>query len=245
MSSLITTGDQPDFLAMCGAVAKSGLGGIRTPEQAFAMAAQALADDPQGADSPMAFLRALGRAQRDFHLINGKPSMKAETMLARFQGAGGKVRWGEYSDKRCEATFSHPQGGDVTIDWTLERARQAGLIKAGPWTTHPRAMLRSRVISEAIRTVFPGILSGAYTPDEVDEISAPAQQPATVVIAADGDKTKARSLYLKVAAADAQAAKDLHAQHPTAAAFCTAAEAWLADREPIVIEEPQTQESAP
>jgi len=220
---------------MCASVAKSGLGGLKTPEQAFAMAAQALADDPQGAESPMAFLRALGRAQRDFHIINGRPTMKAETMLARFQAAGGKVVWEEYSDQRCSAQFSHPQGGSIVLDWTMARAKSAGLIKPGPWMTHPRAMLRSRVISEAIRTVYPGILSGSYTPDEIEEIAAPAP-PVRVEAQDTAGKDRARALYLKVTTIDGAAAKDLHARSGgNPAEFCALAEQWLADREPVVI----------
>lgn len=235
-----TTTNQPDMLAMCASVARSGIGGIKTAEQAFALTAIALAEDTQAGDSPVAFLRALGRAQRDYHLLNGRPAMKAETMLSRFQAAGGKVAWGEYSDKRCEATFAHPQGGTITIEWTIDRAKAAGLVRAGPWTAHPRAMLRSRVISEAIRTVFPGVLGGAYTPDEAEEVGMPDVAPvvqiqATATQDAQHAKDEARRLYAEIAATDAQVAKDLKSQangDPTA--FISLAKEHLT---PVVIDD--------
>src|SRR5262245_46289469 len=47
-------------------------------------------------------------ALKIYHLIEGKPSMKAEAMLARFQEHGGTVQWLERSDQRVVGVFSHP-----------------------------------------------------------------------------------------------------------------------------------------
>ncbi|MBK8184776.1 MAG: hypothetical protein IPK63_18615 [Candidatus Competibacteraceae bacterium] len=46
-------------------------------------------------------------------------------------------------------------------------AKRANLAGKDLWKQYPRAMLRARVISEGIRTVYPGVLSGMYTPEEV------------------------------------------------------------------------------
>ena len=43
------------------------------------------------------------------------------------------------------------------------------------WKNYPRAMLRARVVSEGIRTVFPGVVLGVYTPEEVQDIPNPPQ----------------------------------------------------------------------
>ena len=40
------------------------------------------------------------------------------------------------------------------------------------WKKYPRQMLRSRVISEGVRTVFPGATSGLYEVGEVQDIVA-------------------------------------------------------------------------
>ena len=91
-------------------------------------------------------------------------------MLARFQSNGGKVEWHDYTDEIVSGTFSHPSGGSVRIDWTIDRARQAGVYGKNPtWKSYPRAMLRSRCISEGIRTVFPGVSVGVYTVEEVQD----------------------------------------------------------------------------
>lgn len=216
-----------DFADACAAVAKSRLGGIATPEQALTLASIALADDNEASDSPISFLRALGKASRDFHIISGKPALKADAMLARFQHAGGTVSWGEYSDKRCEGTFSHPRGGSITLDWTIERAKAAGLVKAGPWQAHPRAMLRARVISEAIRTIFPGVISGLYTDDEILE----SQAPKTAIVEAPEQtdlRAKANEAFEALSLINPSLAKDLRKQSGgDAATFIDLANAYL------------------
>lgn len=146
-----------DIERMSVAVAKSGLFGIKSPDQAMALMLIAQAEGLHPAI-----------AARDYHIIQGRPALKADAMLARFQSAGGRVKWIEMSDRRVAAEFSHPQGGTVEIDWTPERARQAG-ISNDMHKKYPRQMLRARVISEGIRTVFPGVVVGTYTPEEIAE----------------------------------------------------------------------------
>jgi hypothetical protein len=97
-------------------------------------------------------------------------------MMARFQQQGGKVDWKTLTDEEVTATFSHPSGGSATITWTFEQARKAGLTGKDNWKNYPRAMLRARVVSEGIRTVFPGVVLGVYTPEEVQDIPT---QPKT------------------------------------------------------------------
>jgi hypothetical protein len=141
---------------MAATVAKSGLFGMKTQEQALTLMALAQSEGIH----PMT-------AVRDYHIIEGRPSLKADTMLARFQQAGGRVEWLSLTDKKVEARFTHPQAGAATIDWTIERAQSAGLAGRNVWKAYPRAMLRSRVISEGVRTVYPGVIAGVYTPEEI------------------------------------------------------------------------------
>ena len=162
MSQLITV-DQ--IQTMANAVVKSQLFGMKTVEQATALMLIAQAEGYHPA-----------LAARDYHIIQGRPTLKAETMMARFQQQGGKVDWKTLTDEEVTATFSHPSGGSATITWTFEQARKAGLTGKDNWKHYPRAMLRARVVSEGIRTVFPGVVLGVYTPEEVQDIPT---QPKT------------------------------------------------------------------
>lgn len=148
-----------DMERMAGVIAQSGLFGVKHPIQALALMLVAQSEGLHPAS-----------AARDYHVIQGRPTLKTDAMLARFQAAGGRVQWHDYSDAVVSATFTHAAGGAVKIEWTIERAKAAGLTGKEVWKQYPRAMLRARVISEGIRTVYPGVLSGMYAPEEVRDM---------------------------------------------------------------------------
>lgn len=127
--------------------------------------------------SIMLIAQAEGRspalAVRDYHIIQGRPALKADAMLARFQQEGGVVNWVEYTDAKVSGEFSHPKSSPkpVTITWTIDMAKRIGIANKDNWRNYPRAMLRSRCISEGVRTVYPGIAVGVYTIEEVQDFA--------------------------------------------------------------------------
>lgn len=145
------------------AIAASGLFGVRTTEQAIALMAIAQAEGMHPA-----------LAARDYHIIDGRPALRADAMLARFQRAGGRVKWEAMTADKCAAVFIHPTAcpDGVRVEWTMEDARRAGLATRQNWQRYPRAMLRARVISEGIRACYPDPVVGVYTPEEVVDIVA-------------------------------------------------------------------------
>lgn len=160
MSALVNYNATPvsDLERMAKAFAASRLFGVQNVDQALALMLVAQAEGRHPAS-----------AAQDYHIISGRPAKKADAMLRDFLAAGGKVEWHALTDDQADATFSHPSGGVARIDWTAERAKQAGI--ANPmWKKYPRQMLRSRVVSEGVRTVCPGATSGMYVPEEVQDI---------------------------------------------------------------------------
>jgi hypothetical protein len=147
---------------MALAVANSGLFGIKTPEAAMSLMLISIAEG-----------RHPALAARDYDIIQGRPAKKSEAMLRDFLQSGGSVEWHELTDDIADATFSHPQGGKVRITWDMARAKQAGLAGRDMFRKFPRQMLRSRVVSEGIRTTCPMATSGMYVPEEVQEFDAP------------------------------------------------------------------------
>jgi hypothetical protein len=155
-------------------VAKSNLFGMKTPEQALALMCLAQAEGVH----PMI-------AVRDYHIIDGKPSLKADTMLARFLESGGAVEWHCMTDQKCDATFHHPKSlKPVRLDWTIERATTAGLAQKTNWRGYARAMLRSRVIAEGVRACNPGVIVGKYTPEELEAVEVIQRDASTPALAA-------------------------------------------------------------
>ena len=169
-----------DMERMAMAIAKSGLFGLKTPEAALALM---LISHAEGLHPAM--------AARDFDIIQGRPAKKAEAMQRDFLAAGGKIEWHEMTDERASATFSHPAGGTLRIEWDTPRAVQAELASKPMWKKFPRQMLRARVISEGVRSVYPAATSGMYVPEEVQMFDAPKPErditPPTEKKARDAD----------------------------------------------------------
>lgn len=175
---LATTTQQPSITeleAMAGHIVKSGLFGIKKVEEAVALMLIAVAEH-----------RHPGTVASEYNIILGRPALKADAILARFQSAGGKVEWHDYTDTIVSGTFSHPAGGSLKVDWDMDRAKAAGLGGKDNWRKFPRQMLRARCISDGVRGVYPAVLQGFYTPEEVQDFapstsaSAPAPAPAPV-----------------------------------------------------------------
>jgi hypothetical protein len=148
---------------MAEVAAKSKMFGFKSPDEAMAIMLLCQAENLHPAI-----------AMRDFHVIQGRPALKADAMLARFQQAGGTVKWEEYTDERVTGNFSHPNGGSVSVSWTFEMAKKIGLTGKDNWRNYARAMLRARCVSEGVRTVYPGCVVGVYTPEEVETFKTPS-----------------------------------------------------------------------
>lgn len=108
-----------------------------------------------------------GTVVQEYDIIQGRPALKSQAILARFQTAGGRVEYNTYTDEKVEMTFSHPAGGSLTLAWTLKQATAIGLATKDNWKKYPRAMLKARVVSEGVRAVYPACILGHYAVEEV------------------------------------------------------------------------------
>ena len=147
-----------DIQQMAEVAAKSRMFGFKNSEEAMAIMLLCQAENLHPAI-----------AMRDFHIIQGRPALKADAMLARFQQAGGSVNWKDYTDEKVTGVFSHPSGGSLEVSWSLAQAKSIGIANKDNWRNYPRAMLRARCVSEGIRSVYPGCVVGVYTPEEIQD----------------------------------------------------------------------------
>lgn len=138
---------------------------------------------PQAAATLMLLCRSKGldpmQAIERYHIVQGRPVMRADAMLSEFIQGGGRVEWHERNDKIARATFSHPQGGSVEVSWTIEQAKAANLTGKDVWRQYPRQMLHARCVSEGVRSVYPGATNGLYTPEEAENME-PIRASVTV-----------------------------------------------------------------
>jgi hypothetical protein len=165
MSNIIAV---QDMQVMADALVKSGFYGFKTKDQLFAVMLVAQAENKHPAT-----------VVQEFDVIQGRPALKSQALLARFQQAGGKVEWHTMTPQKCSGTFTHAAGGSLTVEWTIEMAKQAGLYRDGSgWSKYPEDMLRARCISRAVRAVYPGCILGHYAVEEVMDFDA---KPSKVI----------------------------------------------------------------
>lgn len=132
---------------------------IRTPEAAIAI----MVKGRELGIQPM-------HAFSHIHIVDGKPTMSAELMLTMIlkNVPDAKVEFLEVSDSACRIRASRPAMGTFEFAFTREDATKAQLMGKDNWKKYTRAMLRSRVVSEMARSMFPDALSGiSYTPEEL------------------------------------------------------------------------------
>src|SRR3954470_15176805 len=147
------------YLDLADQMHKSGFfpAAVKTPAQALAI----MLTGREIGVPPMMALRMI-------HVIDGKPGMSAELMLARFKRAGGKFEW-VATDARIATISMCPPGSSrwTPFTFTIEEAKAAEVTGKANWKKYPAAMLRARVATLAVRAVAPEVSAGFYDADEL------------------------------------------------------------------------------
>lgn len=108
------------------------------------------------------------QAIRGIHVVQGRPSLSAELMLAlAYQNIPGFTIKVGGNEQICTVTAQRPGGEPVTQSFSITDANRAGLTKGSNWQKYPQAMLRARCISAVLRVVAPDAIRGIYTPEEL------------------------------------------------------------------------------
>lgn len=113
------------------------------------------------------------QAMQNIAVINGRPSIWGDAMLALVRG-GGLLEYitETLSEDSQIATCTVKRKGEEAYisTFTMEDANKAGLAgKQGPWTQYPKRMLKLRARGYALRDVFPDVIKGmGYAEEEQD-----------------------------------------------------------------------------
>jgi hypothetical protein len=110
---------------------------------------------------------------KNIYVINGKPEMHAAFMKALVHQKLPHCVFNllESTDKKCTFQVARTKEAPLAeYSFTWEDAERANLTKNPAWSKFPRAMLRSRCISEICRSEFPDVFLGAvYAEGELSE----------------------------------------------------------------------------
>jgi hypothetical protein len=186
-----------DITAFCKdagrALALSGMFGLAREEQGFVVMMTCYLENM----TPLEFFRR-------YHVIQNKPAMRTDYMLAEFNSRGGRHEILKKTPDEVSVLFEYPVGKKITVSVTWDEMQQ----EPWPWVdksdhskglkdnwNSPRQrqnMMFKRLVSETIRDILPSINAGMYAPEELEDlpggmVPAPiAQAPPSLVAAVLG-----------------------------------------------------------
>lgn len=151
------------------------------------------------------------QAMQSIAVINGRPSIWGDAMLALVRGSGLLEYIRETpTDAGCTCTLKRRgEAFEVERSFSVEDAKKAGLWgKAGPWQQHPKRMMQMRARAFALRDVFADVLRGVHVAEESQDMPAEKHMGAA-------DEVKAEAPALPASRAD-RARAALAARKPAA-----------------------------
>lgn len=128
---------------------------------------------------------------RRYHMIQGRPSMRSDAMLAEFRtNHGGDFEIIERSAERAAIKFIDKKGRSYPMEFTWAEAQASrwpwndwqdhdkGLKDSWATPTDRKSMLFARLVSDSLRSICPELVAGIYTPEEMQDALAIDVPPA-------------------------------------------------------------------
>ena len=173
---------------------------------------------PSGLDTPEKVLVAVQTgmeaglkpmsALRSVYVVNGAPAWRGDAALGLIRASGllkdFARRWdGKGDDEACTVVMERKGGGSVTETFSIQDAKDAGLLPAkdgSPWKKYRRRMLYYRALGFAARDLFSDVLGNLHIAEEVmDERTAAKPRAEIDVTPPAAQKGEPDPLFDKVA----------------------------------------------
>lgn len=113
-----------------------------------------------------------------FYVVNNKVIMSTALMADRIRKAGHSVKIPEWTSEKCAIIGVRKDNGDsIRLEYTMDDAQRAGLLKSPTWQKFPKNMLYNRAMSTLARVLFSDVVGNCYSEDEANDIqNIPAEQ---------------------------------------------------------------------
>ena len=131
---------------------------------------------------------------RRYHLIQGKPAMRSDAMLAEFRlNYGGDYTFDPATDRtpdRAAITLIDSKKREFKFELTADQAKDArwpwkdwkdqskGVKDNWATPADRKSMLWARLVSDSLRAVCPELVAGVYTPEEMEDVIEGVVLPA-------------------------------------------------------------------
>lgn len=115
------------------------------------------------------------------HNIEGKIAMSAQLIVGLVLRSGKAEYFDLVSSSATKAVYVTKRVGgrrEVEFEYTIEEAQAAGLLRPtrtgapSQYVKRPKTMLRHRCETELSRAVYPDVVGGLYTADELGEVDS-------------------------------------------------------------------------
>jgi hypothetical protein len=147
--------------------ARSGMFGCQTVQQGMVIAMTCMTEKM----TPLNFMNT-------YHIIEGKPSMRSDAMLAKLLQLEGSYKIICRTEDTASIHVKYRDAeGTFTLTWKDAQQEDFVYAKDGKslkknWRT-PRLSMQmrwARVVSDAVRAVCPLVNHGCYTPEEIQDL---------------------------------------------------------------------------
>lgn len=125
------------------------------------------------------------QAMQSIYVVHGRPGLSSQAKQALAVKAGHRIRvQGDTQAATATLWRSDDPEFPYTSTWTIDMARNAGLIKKdSAWQSYPHVMLRRRAVADVVEQACPELLLGLSTADV--EADWPDDPPTTTVTRID------------------------------------------------------------
>jgi hypothetical protein len=141
------------------------------------------------------------------HVIEGKPTASAGLISGLVRRAGHRLRVrGDETSAVAEIVRCDDPEYTFRAEWTIDRARTAGLAGKDVWKKYPAAMLKARAVAECARDACEEVLFGLhYTPEELGaEVNEDGEVVTVTTSASEAPATPAGGVPVQDATARTQ-----------------------------------------
>jgi hypothetical protein len=106
------------------------------------------------------------------YVIRDTPALGADAMagIVRNSGICKYIRIDSWDNEHCSielARSDEPKSMSHTFTFSMDMAKRQGIARGRMWEGMPMQMLRARCMTLALRAVFPDVVSGIYSADEI------------------------------------------------------------------------------